>query len=115
MDNDPYAELVREKLSKIFRGKGAALLDSPLLMPHSQIYGSRKPVRLLDADGTIACLPFLLNIPFCEPSLLMNEDELADLTRNRPNGGPRHIPHSAQALDNRTCLSLICGGRSELF
>jgi len=66
VDNDPYAELVREKLSRIFRAKGAALLDSPLLMPHSQIYASRKPVRLLDADGTIACLPFLLNIPFCE-------------------------------------------------
>ncbi|ORY86753.1 kinase-like domain-containing protein [Leucosporidium creatinivorum] len=65
VDNDPYAELVREKLSRIFRAKGAALLDSPLLMPHSQIYASRKPVRLLDADGTIACLPFLLNIPFC--------------------------------------------------
>lgn len=57
---------MREKLSRIFRSKGAALLDSPLLMPHSQIYASRKPVRLLDADGTIACLPFLLNIPFCE-------------------------------------------------
>lgn len=66
VDNDPYAELVREKLSRIFRAKGAALLDSPLLMPHSHIYASRKPVRLLDADGTIACLPFLLNIPFCE-------------------------------------------------
>lgn len=40
-------------------------MDSPLLMPHSQIYGARTPVRLLDADGTIACLPFHLNIPFC--------------------------------------------------
>lgn len=40
-------------------------MDSPLLMPHSQIYGSRSPVRLLDADGTLACLPYHLNIPFC--------------------------------------------------
>ncbi|GAA5836580.1 hypothetical protein JCM9279_000433 [Rhodotorula babjevae] len=65
VDNDPYAQLVHDKLSRIFRQKGAVQMDSPLLMPHSQIYASRKPVRLLDADGTIVCLPFQLNIPFC--------------------------------------------------
>ncbi|BGP00473.1 eukaryotic translation initiation factor 2-alpha kinase [Rhodotorula toruloides] len=64
-DNDPYAQLVHDKLSRIFRQKGAVQMDSPLLMPHSQVYASRKPVRLLDADGTIVCLPFQLNIPFC--------------------------------------------------
>lgn len=56
---------MHDKLSRIFRQKGAVQMDSPLLMPHSQIYASRKPVRLLDADGTIVCLPFQLNIPFC--------------------------------------------------
>ena len=56
---------MRDKLSRIFRTKGAVCMDSPLLMPHSQIYASRKPVRLLDADGTVVCLPFQLNIPFC--------------------------------------------------
>lgn len=66
MENDPYAELVREKLSRIFRSKGAALLDSPLLMPDNDIFEARKPVRLLDNDGTIACLPFHLNVAFCE-------------------------------------------------
>ncbi|BGP42492.1 eukaryotic translation initiation factor 2-alpha kinase [Rhodotorula kratochvilovae] len=65
VDNDPYAQLVHDKLSRIFRQKGAVQMDSPLLMPHSQIYASRKPVRLLDSDGTIVCLPFQLNIPFC--------------------------------------------------
>ncbi|KAK4700699.1 eukaryotic translation initiation factor 2-alpha kinase 4, partial [Phenoliferia sp. Uapishka_3] len=65
VDNDPYGEIVRDKLSRIFRQKGAVCMDSPLLMPHSQIYASRKPVRLLDADGTVVCLPFQLNIPFC--------------------------------------------------
>lgn len=40
-------------------------MDSPLLMPYSEIYGARDPFRLLDADGTIVCLPFQLNIPFC--------------------------------------------------
>ncbi|KAL8287446.1 hypothetical protein RQP46_003304 [Phenoliferia psychrophenolica] len=65
VDNDPYGEIVRDKLSRVFRMKGAVCMDSPLLMPHSQIYASRKPVRLLDADGTVVCLPFQLNIPFC--------------------------------------------------
>ncbi|KAM0750676.1 Serine/threonine-protein kinase [Meredithblackwellia eburnea MCA 4105] len=65
VDNDPYGELVRTKLSQVFRQKGAVCMDSPLLMPHSQVYASRKPVRLLDSDGTVVCLPFQLNIPFC--------------------------------------------------
>lgn len=43
-------------------------MDSPLLMPTSQVYASRKPVRLLDSDGTIVCLPFHLNITFCKAS-----------------------------------------------
>jgi translation initiation factor 2-alpha kinase 4 len=41
-------------------------MDSPLLMPHSQVHAARKPVQLLDADGTVVCLPFQLNIPFCK-------------------------------------------------
>ena len=57
--------MIHDKLSRIFRQKGAVCMDSPLLMPQSQIYASRNPVRLLDVDGTIACLPFQLNIPFC--------------------------------------------------
>ncbi|GAA5921698.1 hypothetical protein JCM1841_007094 [Sporobolomyces salmonicolor] len=65
VDNDPYLQLVHDKLSRIFRQKGAVQMDSPLLMPHSSVYSSRKPVRLLDSDGTIVCLPFQLNIPFC--------------------------------------------------
>lgn len=65
VDNDPYLQLVHDKLSHIFRQKGAIRMDSPLLMPTSQVYASRKPVRLLDSDGTIVCLPFHLNITFC--------------------------------------------------
>lgn len=65
-DNDPYGQLVYDKLSRIFRQKGAVKMDSPLLMPHSQIHAARKPVQLLDADGTVVCLPFQLNIPFCK-------------------------------------------------
>ncbi|GAA5903646.1 hypothetical protein JCM6882_003009 [Rhodosporidiobolus microsporus] len=65
VDTDPYAQLVHDKLSRIFRQKGAVQMDSPLLSPHSNIYAARKPVRLLDTDGTIVCLPFQLNIPFC--------------------------------------------------
>ncbi|KAI5477498.1 hypothetical protein MNV49_006345 [Pseudohyphozyma bogoriensis] len=65
VDNDVYGEIVRDKLSRIFRQKGAVCIDSPLLMPYSDVYASRKPVRLLDADGTVACLPYNLNIPFC--------------------------------------------------
>lgn len=42
VDNDPFGELVREKLSKIFRRKGAIVMQAPLLMPQSSIYGSRK-------------------------------------------------------------------------
>jgi translation initiation factor 2-alpha kinase 4 len=65
VDNDPYGDIVNDKLSRIFRRKGAVSMDSPLLMPYSDIYGPRHPFRLLDADGTIVCLPFQLNIPFC--------------------------------------------------
>ena len=65
VDNDPFAEIVREKLSRIFRKKGAICMDAPTLMPDGlSIYGARNPVRLLDADGTVVVLPFLLNIPF---------------------------------------------------
>lgn len=70
VDNDPYGEIVRDKLQQVFRRKGAVCMDSPLLMPYSSIYAARNPVRLLDADGTIACLPFQLNIPFCEYEFL---------------------------------------------
>lgn len=93
VDNDPYAELVRDKLSRIFRQKGAVCMDSPLLMPHSQVYASRKPVRLLDADGTIACLPFQLNIPFCrmvarDTSLTrLKRWTIAPVYRTSPAGG----------------------------
>ena len=64
---DPYEEIVRDKLSRIFRSKGAVKMDSPLLMPVSDIYlsPSRKPVKLLDADGSVAFLPYQLNIPMC--------------------------------------------------
>lgn len=64
---DPYEEIVRDKLSRIFRSKGAVKMDSPLLMPVSDIYASpsRKPVKLLDGDGTVAFLPYQLNIPLC--------------------------------------------------
>lgn len=54
-------------------------MDSPLLMPHSQIYASRKPVRLLDADGTVVCLPFQLNIPFCR--MVARDNTLTRLKR----------------------------------
>lgn len=35
-------------------------------MPDNDIFETRKTVRLLDSDGTIACLPFHLNVAFCE-------------------------------------------------
>ncbi|GAA5860143.1 hypothetical protein JCM8547_009200 [Rhodosporidiobolus lusitaniae] len=79
VDNDPYAQIVQDKLGRIFRQKGAVQMDSPLLMPHSQIYASRKPVRLLDTDGTIVCLPFQLNIPFCR--MIARDTSLTRLKR----------------------------------
>ncbi|KAK4057521.1 eukaryotic translation initiation factor 2-alpha kinase [Microbotryomycetes sp. JL221] len=102
VDNDPYTEIVREKLSRIFRNKGAILLDSPLLMPSSEVYASRKPVKLLDSDGTIACLPFQLNIPFCrmvarDTSLTrMKRWTIAPVYRLAPAGGqPRAVLNAA--------------------
>ncbi|GAA6018919.1 hypothetical protein JCM10207_009197 [Rhodosporidiobolus poonsookiae] len=102
VDNDPYAQLVHDKLSRIFRQKGAVQMDSPLLMPHSQIYASRKPVRLLDTDGTIVCLPFQLNIPFCRmvarDSALtrLKRWTIAPVFRQGPAGGqPRAVLNAA--------------------
>ncbi|KAK4052686.1 eukaryotic translation initiation factor 2-alpha kinase [Microbotryomycetes sp. JL201] len=98
VDNDPYTEMVEEKLGRIFRNKGAIQLDSPLLMPASDVYASRKPVKLLDSDGTIACLPFQLNIPFCrmvarDTSLTrLKRWTIAPVYRHAPAGGqPRAI------------------------
>ncbi|KAM0786774.1 hypothetical protein ACM66B_002209 [Microbotryomycetes sp. NB124-2] len=98
VDNDPYTEMVEEKLGRIFRNKGAIKLDSPLLMPLSEVYASRKPVKLLDSDGTIACLPFQLNIPFCrmvarDTSLTrMKRWTIAPVYRLAPAGGqPRAV------------------------
>ncbi|SCV70247.1 BQ2448_1641 [Microbotryum intermedium] len=102
VDNDPYAELVREKLSRIFRQKGAVSMDSPLLMPHSNIYGARDPVRLLDSDGTVACLPFHLNIPFCR--MVARDTSLTRLKRwtiapvyrhTKAGGQPRAVLNAA--------------------
>ncbi|GJN93481.1 hypothetical protein Rhopal_006538-T1 [Rhodotorula paludigena] len=102
VDNDPYAQLVHDKLSRIFRQKGAVQMDSPLLMPHSQVYASRKPVRLLDSDGTIVCLPFQLNIPFCrmvarDTSLTrLKRWTIAPVFRPSPAGGqPRSVLNAA--------------------
>ncbi|SGY15170.1 BQ5605_C013g07278 [Microbotryum silenes-dioicae] len=102
VDNDPYAELVRDKLSRIFRQKGAVSMDSPLLMPHSNIYGARDPVRLLDSDGTVACLPFHLNIPFCR--MVARDTSLTRLKRwtiapvyrhTKAGGQPRAVLNAA--------------------
>ncbi|BGP13397.1 hypothetical protein JCM10213_008556 [Rhodosporidiobolus nylandii] len=101
-ENDPYAQLVHDKLSRIFRQKGALQMDSPLLMPHSQVYASRKPVRLLDTDGTIVCLPFQLNIPFCrmvarDSSMTrLKRWTIAPVFRPSPVGGqPRAVLNAA--------------------
>lgn len=106
-DNDPYAQLVHDKLSKIFRQKGAVKMDSPLLMPHSQIHAARKPVQLLDSDGTVVCLPFQLNIPFCSLSLTLTRlafDCTLTLYALRSDGRPRHLPDPPETLDDRTDL-----------
>ncbi|GAA6058806.1 hypothetical protein JCM10212_001922 [Sporobolomyces blumeae] len=102
VDNDPYYQLVHDKLSRIFRQKGAVQMDSPLLMPHSQVYASRKPIRLLDSDGTIVCLPFQLNIPFCrmiarDPSQVrLKRWTIAPVYRATPAGGqPRATLNAA--------------------
>ncbi|GAA5862450.1 hypothetical protein JCM3774_002522 [Rhodotorula dairenensis] len=101
-DNDPYAQLVYDKLSRIFRQKGAVKIDSPLLMPHSQVHAARKPVKLLDADGTVVCLPFQLNIPFCrmvarDTSLTrLKRWTIAPIFRPAPAGGqPRAVLNAA--------------------
>ncbi|GAA6036515.1 hypothetical protein JCM8097_003543 [Rhodosporidiobolus ruineniae] len=102
VDNDPYAQLVYDKLSRIFRQKGAVQMDSPLLMPNSQVYASRKPVRLLDTDGTIVCLPFQLNIPFCR--MIARDTSLTRLKRwtiapvfrpSQAGGQPRAVLNAA--------------------
>ncbi|GAA5826004.1 hypothetical protein JCM11251_000087 [Rhodosporidiobolus azoricus] len=102
VDTDPYAQLVHDKLSRIFRQKGAVQMDSPLLSPHSQIYAGRKPVRLLDTDGTIVCLPFQLNIPFCrmiarDTSMTrLKRWTIAPVFRPSPAGGqPRAVLNAA--------------------
>lgn len=102
VDNDPFAEIVREKLSRIFHRKGAVSgIDGPLLMPDSSIYGARNPVRLLDADGTVVVLPYLLNIPFLrmcarEPSLTrLKRWTIAPVYRSAPGGGVGLAPFSS--------------------
>ncbi|GAA5975630.1 hypothetical protein JCM11641_003551 [Rhodosporidiobolus odoratus] len=102
VDNDPYSQLVHDKLGRIFRQKGAVQMDSPLLMPHSQVYAARKPVRLLDTDGTIVCLPFQLNIPFCrmvarDTSMTrLKRWTIAPVFRPSPVGGqPRAVLNAA--------------------
>lgn len=95
--NDPFASLVRSKLSKIFIRKGAALMDSPLLMPYSTVFGTRTPFRLLDNEGTVVCLPFQLNIPFCrmvarDASLTrLKRWTIAPIYRISPSGGVGHF------------------------
>lgn len=71
-------------------------MDSPLLMPQSHIYGNRNPVRLLDSDGTIVCLPFQLNIPFCrmvarESLTRIKRWTIAPIYRTLPSGGVRQF------------------------
>lgn len=105
VDNDPFAEIVREKLSRIFHRKGAVSgIDGPLLMPDSSIYGARSPVRLLDADGTVVVLPYLLNIPFlrmvARDSALtrLKRWTIAPVYRSAPGGGVRvfFLPHRTE-------------------
>ncbi|GAA6010979.1 hypothetical protein JCM11491_005895 [Sporobolomyces phaffii] len=102
VDNDPYLQLVHDKLSHIFRQKGAIRMDSPLLMPTSQVYASRKPVRLLDSDGTIVCLPFHLNMTFCRmvardsTFIRLKRWTIAPVYRSSAAGGqPRAILNAA--------------------
>jgi hypothetical protein len=63
---DPFEEVTCENLRRLFQQRGAIELSSPLLLPASDLYedGYRKPVRLLDAEGTLVQLPFDLNVPF---------------------------------------------------
>lgn len=52
--NSPYDSVVKQKLERIFSLRGAVDFSPPLLMPASDLYDdkSRKPVRLLNRQGT---------------------------------------------------------------
>lgn len=72
-------------------------MDSPLLMPYSTVFGTRTPFRLLDNEGTVVCLPFQLNIPFCrmvarDASLTrLKRWTIAPIYRISPGGGVSHF------------------------
>ena len=80
-------------------------------MPDSSIYGARSPVRLLDADGTVVVLPFLLNIPFLrmvarDTALTrLKRWTIAPVYRAAPGGGVRPFPRHLRRLETESRYS----------
>ncbi|RIB06418.1 kinase-like domain-containing protein [Gigaspora rosea] len=70
---------VRDYIVKIFRHHGAVELNTPLLMPKSDIYEEdKKAVYLIDSDGGIVQLPYDLTVPF---SRYISRNNITDLKR----------------------------------
>ena len=55
-------QMIKEKLTEVFRRHGAVEARRPLLLPNSRFY-SNAAARLLDANGTLVQLPYDLTLP----------------------------------------------------
>ncbi|MCJ1247866.1 hypothetical protein MMC30_005081 [Trapelia coarctata] len=55
-------QMIKERITEIFRHHGAVETPRPLMIPNSSLYGS-KAARFLDTAGTLVQLPFDLTLP----------------------------------------------------
>ncbi|XP_070577673.1 eIF-2-alpha kinase GCN2-like [Ptychodera flava] len=62
----PYlAEIsVNEIVCRVFHKYGAVRINTPLLLPKTELYDSDQPMELMDSSGALVMLPFDLRVPF---------------------------------------------------
>jgi translation initiation factor 2-alpha kinase 4 len=56
--------LVKDRLSMVFRGHGAVEVQRQLLLPWSEHYANNNAVKLFDPSGTLVQLPYDLTLPY---------------------------------------------------
>ncbi|KAI9307588.1 hypothetical protein BJ944DRAFT_254924 [Cunninghamella echinulata] len=94
-----FYDRIRDHMAKVFRRHGAIDVSVPLLIPKNDLYESnlRKPVYVMDSQGSLNQLPFDQTVPFARYiSRKKNFPELKRFTfepvyRENPSGGQPEV------------------------
>lgn len=109
---EPFMSTVSSRLQAIFERRGAVNMPCDSLIPLADLYErtGRRPVRLLDNDGTVLQLPYDLTVPLCrkvarEPNLgRMKRYAISKVYRPRLAGGvcPSSCPSGSHSLPSHS-------------